>query len=552
MPKDDPLIGRTLANYRIERLLGRGGMASVYYGFDSQLQRPAAIKVIDERHSGEAFYSERFVREARAMAAWRHPNIPQIYQAGLEDGIFYYAMEYIQGMDLEEVLRRSVQLGELLPFKDVLVCGKAIADALDYAHLHGAIHRDVKPANVLISEDDRILLTDFGLVLEVAKGTMGEVFGSPLYIAPEQARSSADAVPQSDLYSLGVILYEMLVGRLPFEDGSPTSLAIKHISLAPPAPRQFNPDLSPEIDAVLLKALRKLPQERYQTGKELMTALEKGIGGQVDGIRILHSDPPPPATLPFLPTEAEDHLEDTLINPRPSGYQPSGPNSPTPTAVRYNQEGSKSDRVKQLFALLSHKKFALPAIIAVSSLAILCVLVFGAASLFGRLNEPSPGTASQPSYLSTFYAAQTQVTPTLTAVPTATNISITPSPTSNLSEIRLSLAWQQSEDILLINQGDVGVPLAKLLFEAKKNKLTGDEWEIEILQPGECVTVLKSESKSGTPVVAQCKLVGKLLTRGGPNKFLDAAFDVYFQDTLVTSCELKKGLCDLEFNYSPP
>ena len=552
MPKDDPLIGRMLANYRIERLLGRGGMASVYYGFDSQLQRPAAIKVIDERHSGDAFYSERFLREARAMAAWRHPNIPQIYQTGLEDGIFYYAMEYIQGMDLEEVLRRSVQLGELLPYKDVLACGKAIADALDYAHLHGAIHRDVKPANVLISEDDRILLTDFGLVLEVAKGTMGEVFGSPLYIAPEQARSSADAVPQSDLYSLGVILYEMLAGRLPFEDDSPTSLAIKHISLEPPAPRQFNPDLSPEIDAVLLKALRKLPQERYQTGKELMTALEKALEGQTDGIRPVHSVTTPPATLPYLPIDAKDHLQDTRINPQPGGYQPPGPDSPTPATVRSNQERSKSDRVKQLFALLFQKKFAVPAIIAVSFLAVLCVLLFGASSLFGRQNEPTPGTTSQPSFLSTFYAAQTQVTPTLTAVPTATNIPITPSPTSNLTEIHLSLAWLQTEDILLINQGDVGVPLTELLFENKKNKLTGDKWEVETLQPGECVTVLKSVSKSGTPVVAQCDLVGKMLTRGGPNKFLDGPFDVYFQDVLVTSCELKKDLCDLKFNYSPP
>lgn len=171
MPLADSLIGRTLANYRIERLLGRGGMASVYYGFDFQLQRPAAIKVIDERHSGETSYSARFVREARAMASWRHPNIPQIYQAGVENGVYFYAMEYIHGMDLEELLHHTVQKGELLPFEDVLLYGRSIAEALDYAHLNGAIHRDVKPSNVLISEDGRIVLTDFGLVLEVDKGT---------------------------------------------------------------------------------------------------------------------------------------------------------------------------------------------------------------------------------------------------------------------------------------------------------------------------------------------------------------------------------------------
>jgi serine/threonine protein kinase len=314
MPSSDPLIGHILANYNIERLLGQGGMASVYYGYDFQLQRPAAIKVIDDRYSGDAAYAARFVHEARAMASWRHPNIPQIYQAGMENGIYFFAMEYIQGMNLEEVLRHYVQKGELLPFKDILLYGKAIAEALDYAHQKGAIHRDVTPSNVMISEDGRILLTDFGLVLEFDKGTQGEVFGSPHYIAPEQARTSAGAVPQSDIYALGVILYEMFVGKLPFEDTSPASLAIKHITLEPPPPRQINPDLSPEVEAVLLKALKKLPQERYQTGKELMSALEEVIPGQSTEKRIfpLHSLRPPCL---FSQSNWETNLHPQFPNP---------------------------------------------------------------------------------------------------------------------------------------------------------------------------------------------------------------------------------------------
>jgi serine/threonine protein kinase len=183
-------------------------MASVYYGIDIQLQRPAAIKVIDDRFRGNSAYTERFVREARAMASWRHPNIPQIYQAGVDHGFYFYAMEHIHGMDLDELSRRYASQDELLPYEDVLRIGRAVADALDYAHQKRAVHRDVKPSNILIAEDGRILLTDFGLVLQADKGTRGEVFGSPHYIAPEQAHSSAGAVSQSDLYALGVILYE--------------------------------------------------------------------------------------------------------------------------------------------------------------------------------------------------------------------------------------------------------------------------------------------------------------------------------------------------------
>ena len=553
MPLADSLIGRTLANYHIERLLGRGGMASVFYGFDFQLQRPAAIKVIDERYSGDTSYSTRFVHEARAMASWRHPNIPQIYQAGVENGIYFYAMEYIQGMDLEELLRHYVQKGKLLPFKDVLLYGKAIAEALDYTHLNGAIHRDVKPSNILISEDGRILLTDFGLVLELDKGTKGEVFGSPRYIAPEQARSSADAVPQSDLYSLGVILYEMVVGRLPFEDQSPASLAIKHITLEPPAPRQLNPDLSPEVEAVLLKALRKNPQERYQTGKDLMSALEKGIGGQFGGIRNLHSVALPPATLPFLLIEPQDQPQPTNLELRPTGYKPTGTNLQSPSPAIRNLEPGIPGVVKQLFMPLRKKRVNLAAILTVSYLAILCIFLLVRAWLFGGLNGPAPGSTAQPS--STALAFQSQLTSTVAtvnaAIASTIPATIEPSPTSNVSEFRLMVSLQKSDSILVINQGTAGVPLAQLRFGFKKGKFTGDEWGIDVLQPGQCVTVLKQEGHSQPPTGTQCEIVGKLLTQSGSNKFWDTVFDVYFQNVLVASCDVENDSCKLQFSNFP-
>ncbi|HYF66026.1 MAG TPA: serine/threonine-protein kinase, partial [Herpetosiphonaceae bacterium] len=196
---NDPLIGQYLGAYRIDRLLGRGGMGQVYAGHDTALERTVALKVIDTRHRENASYGQRFLREARAVASWRHEHIIQIYAAGDQDGLHFFAMEYIDGEDLSAVLRRNAAQAQLLAAAEVLRIGRAVAGALDYAHARGIIHRDVKPANVMIARDGRVVLTDFGLALEVERGSIGEVFGSAHYIAPEQARRSSEAVPQSDL-----------------------------------------------------------------------------------------------------------------------------------------------------------------------------------------------------------------------------------------------------------------------------------------------------------------------------------------------------------------
>ena len=252
-------------------------MAEVYYGWDVKLERPVALKIIDDRYRNDPLYVQRFVHEARAMAAWHHPNIIPIYYADDEAGYTYYVMEYIQGMDLEQVLKEYKDRNELIPHADAIRIGRAAADALDYAHRHSVIHRDVKPSNLLISTDNQVVLSDFGLALNVQKGSIGSVFGSPQYIAPEQARDSSQAVPQSDLYALSVILYQMLTGALPFDDPSPTSLAIQHLTLDPPSPRQINPRLSAQVEAVLLTGLSKSPSQRYQSGKDLMDALEAAL-----------------------------------------------------------------------------------------------------------------------------------------------------------------------------------------------------------------------------------------------------------------------------------
>jgi serine/threonine protein kinase len=310
---NNPLIGRQFANYRIERVLGRGGMAVVYAGTDVVLRRRVAIKLIDARYRDQQAYAERFVQEARAVASWRHENIIQVYYAGEQDGLYYYVMEFIDGPDLARLLEQYNRAGERVPQDDVLRLGRSLASALDYAHTRNVIHRDVKPSNVFIERGGRVVLGDFGIALDTQMGSRGEVFGTAHYIAPEQARASNAAVPQSDLYSLGVILYEMLAGRVPFDDPSPSAIALQHLTLPVPPPSHLNPDLDAGVDAALLKALSKEPGDRYHSGAALVEALENALQG------ILSDSPPETAPFIELPTHPTD--PGLAYNPRKTESQ---------------------------------------------------------------------------------------------------------------------------------------------------------------------------------------------------------------------------------------
>ena len=305
---DDTVTGRQVASYRIERLLGRGGMAEVYYAWDESLERPAAVKVIGAELRRDQVYAERFVQEARAVSQWRHEHILQVYYAGQEGDVPFFAMEYIDGLNLEQILSGYDQKGEFIPHDDVIRIGRAIAGALDYAHSRHVIHRDVKPSNVMVDKESRVVLADFGLAMDVQRGSMGRTFGTPHYVAPEQALNSADAVPQSDLYSLGIILYEMLTGVVPFDDPSSMSVALKHLTEPPPAPRTINPNLSEQVEVVLLKALAKEPQKRYPNGAALMDALEAALHAQRESSGDYLALPPVPAGVDGRPARPVSRL----------------------------------------------------------------------------------------------------------------------------------------------------------------------------------------------------------------------------------------------------
>ena len=277
MSMTDPLIGKKLGDYNIEGVLGTGGMARVYRGYDDNLDRYAAIKVIEPQliaSTEEDEYRERFLREARAIARLNHSNIVSIYQFNQIGSLYYIAMEYAKGDNLRDILKGYIRQGLIMPTSELLAVLTDIANALDYAHQQNIIHRDIKPSNIIVTEANGAVLTDFGLALNATEGTIGNTFGSVHYIAPEQAISSANSVPQSDQYSLGIVAYELLTGRVPFDDASAMSIALKHISDPPPPPTELNPNIPPEVEQVVMRSLDKDPTKRFPTSKEFVRAME--------------------------------------------------------------------------------------------------------------------------------------------------------------------------------------------------------------------------------------------------------------------------------------
>jgi serine/threonine-protein kinase len=258
--------------YRIVRKLGSGGMADVYLAEDEELGRRIAIKILNDRHANDDSFVERFRREAKNAAGLSHPNIVSIYDRGEAEGTYYIAMEYLDGRSLKELV---VARGPL-PIPDAIDATRQVLAALRFAHRKGVVHRDIKPHNVMADADGRLKVTDFGIARAgVSQMTeAGSIIGTAQYLSPEQARGSP-VDQRSDLYSVGVVLYEMLTGKTPFTGDTPVEIAMKHLSDPPRPPSVDRPDIPPDLDMIVLRALAKNPDDRFQTAEEMDAELDR-------------------------------------------------------------------------------------------------------------------------------------------------------------------------------------------------------------------------------------------------------------------------------------
>lgn len=274
-------IGRDLAGrYHIQELMGQGGMSAVYKAEDPNLKRVVAVKMIHSHLSSDPGFVSRFEEEATSIAQLRHPNIVQVYDFNVEDEIYYMVMEFIPGETLQDNLKRLNNVDRRMSLEDVVKYMVNVCEAADYAHDRGMIHRDIKPANIMLSVFEQAILMDFGIAKIIGgqqHTATGAVVGTALYMSPEQIKGQ-QIDRRSDIYSLGVTLFEMVSGRPPFEADSAMTLMMMHVNDPVPNLQDLNPDVPDEMAAVINKALAKTPNERFQTAGEMATALNNVIG----------------------------------------------------------------------------------------------------------------------------------------------------------------------------------------------------------------------------------------------------------------------------------
>src|SRR5579863_2962224 len=257
--------------YRVVTRVGSGGMADVYAVEDMQLGRRVAVKLLHERFAQDEEFVERFRREASSAASLSHANIVNVYDRGQWGGTYYIAMEYLDGRSLDAIVREEAPL----PPDHAIELTEQVLRAARFAHRRGVVHRDLKPHNVIVDEEGRVKVTDFGIAQAGASEITqtGSIMGTARYLSPEQAQGNPVS-PRSDLYAIGVMLYELLTGTVPFEGDSVVAIALRHLSEPPRPPSSLVPSISPALDAIVLRALAKSPDQRFADADEFLAALE--------------------------------------------------------------------------------------------------------------------------------------------------------------------------------------------------------------------------------------------------------------------------------------
>ncbi|MDX1417361.1 MAG: protein kinase [Candidatus Promineifilaceae bacterium] len=319
MVADEMLLN---GRYKLLRRIGSGGMAVVYQAQDLLLGRPVAVKMLHESFSGDEQFLGRFRQEAYSAAALQHPNIVIVHDIGQDGHRQYIVMEYVQGQTMKQIVRKYKAEGSTMPINRMLDLTVQICAGIGYAHRAGLVHCDVKPQNVIVTHDDRIKVADFGIARAMSEASQQvqdtEMWGTPQYFAPEQAAGQAPT-PASDVYAIGVMMFEMLTGELPFAADSPTALALKHMNERPPLVSALNPNVPEQLELIIDKVLSKEPAGRYRTAGQLGSVLSSyRSGSQAETGPI-----PPPVVVPVVGQSVPASEQQTQIFSKPQQTVPS-------------------------------------------------------------------------------------------------------------------------------------------------------------------------------------------------------------------------------------